>query len=933
NYNNTHIELGMDGNLYYINKGNGSDNGSISRFTNPDDPGNSAWITNNYGINNIRVSNYQYGNSDSDARYIFADQIDGENYEDYFQTVNSLCCNDHFEYDKVSEIYPYTYIYTNPITKDITVTSYGVPQVWTPSQNPFGTDAEVFLESNLIINHGVDLTISGMTFKFETGKNLKLLGGGGGVKGAKLTINSTTLTAYDACDVDDKMWGGVRLLGTGTSQYPVNNTAQPLFIMKNNSLIEYAEIGINSDYGGIIQAENSEFKDNLHAIGHAFLLPTTNQAPHNLMNASYVDLCDFRTTEKLYILKNQYPNTFVAIDWTTRFNLRGVTMNNEYGASVFDVNKRGNGIRSTFSQIKLCSYCDNPSCSNEIRSEITNLNFGATIRGGSGSKFDHAIFKSCVKGIQLKEDANDATVIRNDFKVYNNEDPSYNYVTYGAYGLSIEESTNYTVEGNHFHDGIAGAFAINTGIDQNEIHKNYFYDLKNSTNQTGMIATEENSNYKEIGPTGDNGIQGLNIRCNNFNKTDYAIAVIDGTIGKHQTGSDNVGPSGNWFAHDHLVNGDTDYLIEINPGNIQNYNPNDYVDIYTYIQHDQSSVWNLLLDWHSLYDHTNDYYTYPKIQIGSSPYSETDFDKACPSKIAGGTVVVGEISNQISALSNEIEKKKNELVGLVDGGKTESLLQMLNTTVANNYVSNCNELLSYSPYLSDTVLIAFMKIDHMGHPIIKTDVLLTNSPLPYKAKKEFENFWLPPPYYETVVAAQTGINPVTVKEMEIVSIESNIHNLKKTMISGALNDTIPEKLDSVITFLENQTGYKALYDLIPIYIKLYRFDDANIALEKLLTETGNNGFLKEKAVHYKALKNIEMQILNAPGNEQKIIESNYDFLKSLAQIDYGYENSMARSILEFGGYLNFPKKYPLPSITKSARIEKPVNNMQYNNIE
>ena len=635
-YQNSQIELGMDGKLYIPNP----TTGHLSSFSSPNSPLNGTLTENTYpSIDNFELR-VDVGNENN---HIFlTSQIDGEDYTERFHTNENICCEKFFKYD--IDLNP-DYTNANSITVDnnmfinddndynpnyglVTINSNQGNITWTPQNNPFtcnGT-SDIYLKNDLIINEGSQLTLKDLTLHFTEGHGIKILKGSANTtanKGAILNLDHAVLTADDHCNITNVMWKGVELVGDNSSQ-TIANTTQPKIKMYNSSMIEYASKAVDIQKGGIIDANTCLFKDNKHGV--IFL-------SYNNQNSKIVK-CTFKTTNDLYNLKDQIQLDFVSINETQNVRLIGNKFENVADKPIVDAKQIfwdngsvyiiGNrGVYATGSNSSLILDKTPDILHFERKNKFINLNYGVLAVNSSSVSIKNSEFTECYKGVRLMGIADAGiTMVANNFDVADARHPSA--INNDVYGASIESSTGYVVQNNKFHDGIAGLYVISSNdpgdpeeLYHNQVRRNQFYNLANNRNQTGAIVNGINSNY--YGNT--NNIQGLNIRCNKFDNNDFAIAVIDGNMAKVQMGwvvdeQRAGGPSGNWLDHSHLVNGATDFVVQYN-GSFSYM-----VDEYQYNQYKKQlqPADELLLDWDNPDNEgdAGDYYTYSNIIISGT---------------------------------------------------------------------------------------------------------------------------------------------------------------------------------------------------------------------------------------------------------------------------------------------------------------------------
>jgi hypothetical protein len=371
------------------------------------------------------------------------------------------------------------------------------------------------------------------------------------------------------------------------------------------------------------------------------------------------------------------------------------------------------------------------------------------------------------------------------------------------------------------------------------------------------------------------------------------------------------------------------------------------VDEYQYNQYKKTTnphynpANELLLDYtiNSLYDNNYDYYTFPGIVPSEIPVYDppTTWEDACPDEFAPGgsidpfdPIVIHEIS-KVDLKKSEADTKKDELNSKIDGGNTPALQSEVDNLTQQNYFNVCMDLLDVGQYLSDGVLTSFMD-NQIHRPVAKTIVLMANSPLPTVAKRKIDDLNIPQFFKWYLKQMQNGIYQREQDEMEISGLYAGNSIITDRLIAFAMsNDTVPEKLDSIVTWLETKQDLESYYRLVPIYIKQGEYGKATIALESLLAEAqAIGGTIQETAENYKTLQEINLQIMQNPKNESGIIKSNIKQLELIAE-GKGKQAGIAQYMLynySNEQYINYKETYPLPDPNKSLAI-KPIENNTY----
>lgn len=336
---------------------------------------------------------------------------------------------------------------------------------WTPTTNPFGNVADVYITDELVINPGVDIFISGMNFYFgpnarvlvrrqqtnETGAYLNLMGGT--VFTADNRCGDQTI---DRCGIADEcereLWQGIVVEGftTNITQSFTSITPHGRLRVVENSMIEYAQIGARAgnpqlpeSNGGMIQMFEARVKDCVDGVWFDTYSRLTSGGAE-LFTSSNISYTSFRTTTDW--IDGNIPRAFVTVSRLSGIYLSSNSYVNEDFAN-FAVADRGIGIKILRSRVVSQWSCGiltpNPCPPSEIdRSEFRNLYYGVC-GANSGlvtrTFYDyHSRFINNRYGIYLSNFVN-PEILDSNFEV-----PQIS----NSVGIYLDGSTGYRVENN-----------------------------------------------------------------------------------------------------------------------------------------------------------------------------------------------------------------------------------------------------------------------------------------------------------------------------------------------------------------------------------------------------------------------------------------------------------------------------------------------------
>lgn len=570
-------------------------------------------------------------------------------------------------------------------------------EVWTNNQ---------IISGNLIVPSGKTLTIQSNVWCY-TDASITVKPGG------KLLIDGGKL--YSLCE----SWKGIRIEGTA-NQNQTNLINVGFLEMKNNAKISDARnavslIGLNtagnvdwSKTGGLIQATNSQFVNNYRDIEFMSYHPKSSSGIE-LPNRSFFRNCKFITNDSLKFWNNGHPHV-------TMWDVNGI----QFLGCSFENNRTyidqkntlaRTGIYTINSNYNVNSYCTNPlqfPCTG-IPSKFINLNssiqsFNNGTRGIiaiENSEFDS------YKGAFL-QGTTGSLVRSNTFTI--EHDIVIPGLTDYPYGVYLDKCQRFNTEGNQFtgttgssnvaNGGAAGLVIRNTGPNNNEFYRSNFDNLK--------IASQALSENRDAGIMGL--VTGLTFKCNDYEQSwnDLDIrndlknpATNSARLGMKELQGQNVG--GPPTTPDNLFS---------NNSGILNFNIENRGNFMQYTFTGPATQTNRLFP----FDVTNNVLPF---QFSGSP-------AGCINRLNTWGIERGPVLIKLSDLLPVMMVKRNQVKLLTDGGNTTSLKNNILNANVSNVSTVFNQLIGFSPYLSNEVL-ALLAIQNapFSYEMIR-DVMLAN---------------------------------------------------------------------------------------------------------------------------------------------------------------------------------------------------------------
>jgi hypothetical protein len=645
-------------------------------------------------------------------------------------------------------------------------------------------------------------------------------------RGGRLILDGGRLT--NSCP---GFWEGIDVLGQDTCQYYSQYFG--ILEIRNGGIIENARIAV-SNYckqcmdplgysGGIIKASDAIFRNNQVAIEFSpfrnIYLGTERPYLGSLKRCHFIydellqDYGDFR-----YFIKLNQVNgiTINGCDFIADTS----SINPEYVRTL----KYRSGIYAIGSQFFVDEACTTQSvpCSEFVPSIFQGLNYGIYalgIEGTETAEINNCTFKKNNTGIYLCVMDN-VSIVQDTFEIiearYNLKDT--------LCGLYLDNCTAFQVEENVFHGLIdisnpiqspikkIGLTINNSGVHNNEIYNNYYDSLS-----VGILTLDLNRSA--------DGKTGLQILCNDFSKCCYDISI------------DKTGSAGNNMG------------IREYQGSNGSERTSPANNTFSWIREQYSDYFNNcegILYWHldstltSAHIQPVDFSSNISLWCNDQIPHEYDKELCCPSKLdtIGGDSLITDLKIKMLTAKQQTDSILDLLDMLVDGGSTEDLIFFIQTSIPEEAISLYDELLTMSPYLSDTSMVEAINKEEVLSSSLITDILTEN---PQSAKSD--TVQLAPDARSDQLSAEQrdainygwfSIGAKESLESELAFTSSIRSREFNKLIRYFKNDTTMfSAYDSIITFLTNENTLESKYSLALEYLNNADSNSAINVLENI----------------------------------------------------------------------------------------------------
>lgn len=745
--------------------------------------------------------------------------------------------------------------------------------------------------------------------------------------GGKLILDGGKLTRL----CGSELWNGIQVWGDSSlSQYP--DTFQGYLGIRNGGIIEYAVTAafvgkiVDGDTlfagsGGVVEAENAVFLNNETDVEFLPFINDHPQSGNEIPNVSVFRNSIFKTCDPDGLIGKV--KNHVLLDGVTGVDFYACSFELEdiAGQHIAEAD-RGTGLLAVDAQVYVKGLCSSQSmpCTAYDSCYFKNLRYGIRAFGTGGFQYldvSETVFHENTAGIYLSG-YHQPAVVSSWFRTSPGHDliPGQENAFYG--GLYMDGSSGYTVENNFFagpnetvpDSGSVikiGMYVKDSGTDENEIYNNYFTGL-----DAGIVAEGINKGKES----------GLCLKCNDFRSCLNDMMVTDSAFyyrGKGAGIKENQGVdttltyalAGNTFTPE--VQG----LQAVDNGGVEKYywsyfNNADHINYYHHAYNSQVITYPV--------DTTN--YSYKAITLTNKPVPYVK-EEACPTRQSSpGLKNIEDPRLEKTAAEFQLALLQNTYNSLLDGGNTEDLDFEIITSMPDDALELRDQLLSDSPYLSDTILKqAIYKETVLPNAMIR-DVLTSN---PQSAKSGdildvVEGRYDPMPDYMMAEIMQ-GLHQIGAME----SLESKIgywSNYRSQAVNKLIHEFISDTTllnpkDSLINLLQAETSLESKYRLAFAFWE----DNQSEQAQYLLADIPYNFELSttEQEIHEKYIDYFEvLQTLKECNlNIRNLNSTNVQDLITIMNSGLPLISAYARSLLIKGRHISFMESVSYPNQIKS----------------
>ena len=316
----------------------------------------------------------------------------------------------------------------------------------------------------------------------------------------------------------------------------------------------------------------------------------------------------------------------------------------------------------------------------------------------------------------------------------------------------------------------------------------------------------------------------------------------------------------------------------------------------------------------------------PQVSLKHTTHSYSK-SNACPSRFSNenGGGSQDDLRQQLLEKQQSIDSVSSLLSSYTDGGNTENLTSNIALSSPSNALQLRDELLSVSPYLSDTVMkSAIYKENVLPNAMIR-DILVANPQAPKSdGVMEQLNVRVTPMPDSLLAEIQNGVDILGSKDSlgaELYSHLKSRNEVFNKLVYLYKTDTINPSAsqDRLISLLQNEKILSAKYQLAFEFLGLRDTTGVNNTLNIIPLVFSLNS--QEVSVHqeYITYFGILNSLVKAGKPICKLTQDQKAIMQSLVQNAHDPVKSLARNILLANYQINYKEPILLPDETKSSR--------------
>lgn len=277
----------------------------------------------------------------------------------------------------------------------------------------------------------------------------------------------------------------------------------------------------------------------------------------------------------------------------------------------------------------------------------------------------------------------------------------------------------------------------------------------------------------------------------------------------------------------------------------------------------------------------------------------------------------------------EIQQNTIQHLALTDGGNTETLSSLIDTSQTNEGLLLRNKLLEESPYLSDTIMVKSSAVEDVLPSLLLKEILVAN---PKAAKSDkvqtaLDNRTDQMPAYMREEIDQ-GKDVLSTKESMESILSKNI-NQREQIVNRVINNKIRDSISNLseienLLLNESQQRISRSYELIEFYLSRGKVQEAQTILNLIPQNHFLNSSEQMEYNKFTSLYNIKKDLLESDKSWFEIDSTQLETLNLLAIDSTTNAGMQSRAILSLVKGIDYGLPIPMKVNTMQRQFPDPI---------
>ena len=325
-------------------------------------------------------------------------------------------------------------------------------------------------------------------------------------------------------------------------------------------------------------------------------------------------------------------------------------------------------------------------------------------------------------------------------------------------------------------------------------------------------------------------------------------------------------------------------------------------------------------------DYTHNSVTLYRITLNT----QWTYENGCPSSTesdGNSGATTGELKSRLTQYGQQADSVENLLTLLVDGGNTEAVQSEVDNSSPPETMEVYNQLMSESPYLSDTVVSTAIEKEDVLPAVMIRDIMVAN---PHTAKSEHllnklgeRNNPLPDYMIGQILQGRSIVSLKEETESRWERFTQQKAKAFRALVRYYLNDSLNPiaSSDSLQTLLASGTDLKSRYLLSFLYLKQHMFDEGLAVLNDIPAQFDLTPEQEATFVQTASYVNLFASLTQQGKSPTEADSTQTALLHEVEAANTGQVSAYARGILKALNQTDYTEPIYVPDADRSEHAE------------